>query len=88
MDPAGKAVSSPRGPLREKGEMARKGRGRQWAAGSGEEGRGAVVGPLSLCELPSLLVPGRPDTRPHSAEVRPLQGEAPTRRGAGSRTEQ
>ncbi|ELK08879.1 RCC1 and BTB domain-containing protein 2 [Pteropus alecto] len=68
--------------------MERKGRGRQWAEERREEGRGAVVGPLSLCELPSLLVPGRPDTRPHSAEARPLRGEAPTRRGAGSRTEQ
>lgn len=39
-----------------------------------------------MCELPSLLVPGRPDTRPHSAEARPLQEEAPTRRRAGSQS--
>lgn len=68
---------------------SRRGRG---GGGSGqprgEEGRCAIAGSLCSSALPSLSLRGLTSIRVHYAEARPLQGEAPTRRGAGSPTEQ
>ena len=85
MDPAGEPVSSPRGPIGAERESARKGRGRQGAAGgSGEEGRGAVARPPPLPSgaHPSSFPP-RSVTRARPAEAGLLRGEAPTHRGGG-----
>lgn len=66
------------------GEVGQEGRGRRGAGEPGEEGRGAFAAPSPRVRSP-LLPSLSTRHRAHPAKARPLQGEAPNRRGAGPR---
>nr|XP_031322313.1 RCC1 and BTB domain-containing protein 2 isoform X7 [Camelus dromedarius] len=83
MDPARGAVFSSRGPLGAERESARKGRGRQWAAGRrGGARRRRRPPPLASSALPSCVLPSFPLPAGHPSASR--RGRAASRGGANS----